>query len=77
MMTRSVPLDSCPAFQKKDKSVPGPNRGSIPIPASPNTTTVIATETTAPTPSRSSNHSVTETTKMVSSLEKHGGDMAL
>lgn len=62
---KECPPGFLPCVAEKDRNVPGPTRGSIPSPASPNTTTAIATETTAPTPSRSSNHSVTETTRKV------------
>lgn len=62
---KECPPGFLPCIPEKGKNVPGPVRGSIPSPASPNTTTAIATETTAPTPSRSSNHSVTEKTRKV------------
>ena len=58
---KECPPGFLPCISEKDKNVPGAARGSTPSPAaSPNTTTTIASEATAPAPSRSSNHSITE-----------------
>ena len=69
---KECPPGFLPCIPEKDKNVPGPARGSIPSAASPNTTTAIATETTAPTLSRSSNHSIPETIRKVPPGEMEG-----
>ena len=69
---KECPPGFLPCIPEKDKNVPGPARGSIPSAASPNTTTAITTEKTVLTPSRSSNHSVTEKTRNVSPGEMEG-----